>query len=447
LLGHKQKKITPVSVVTLGGMPFRGGSCTAYWNHETDTIIIIDYGRKVKYQTQDLDVAGKQKKWEIDPFELPYEDFLVQYRDKIEGILITHLHLDHCGSLPYLLEEIKDIPVYLTPFCSLNVKSMCEMAETLEPENMHIFNPGEQIQGLEGFEVKSFPLLHSTLENVGFDIRAGNQRILHFGDFNLAGLNQEERETQNKLFDQLIQEGPIDCLTFDAVGAAREGKRLYEERVFTDIEKIIANATGRIVNAIFASSTGTIQPIIEIAENFGRIVSPWGNAMETSWRNASELGYLKTTIKTSNISIPDLLDSSKEVAFVTGGQAEPGAQLTKSAFGDERSQLRLRHDDTIVFSQDPIPGNEERFSKLVERLREDGYKVILNGDNGRVTHVSGHNLQGDIDDFFTKFERYTRLFYPQHMSSRTWEIVEKRYGSKHRLITPKFKERTPLWNQ
>ena len=447
LLGRKQKGVTPVSIVTLGGMPFRGGSCTAYWNHETDTIIIIDYGRKVKNQTQDLDEAGKQKKWEIDPFELPYEDFLVQYRDKIQGIIVTHLHIDHCGALPYIPEEIKDILVCLTPLCYLTVKSMCEMAETPEPENMVIFQPGDKIADLSGFKVKSFPLLHSALETVGFDIRAGNQRILHFGDFNLAGLNQQERETQNKLFDELIKEGQIDCLTFDAVGAAREGKRLYEERIYTDIEKIIAEAPGRVIIPIFSSSIGRIQKLIEIAEKHGRRATPWGNAMETSWRNASKLGYLKTTMKTSDLTVTELLDSSKEVAFVTGGQAEPGAQLTKSAFGDERSNLRLRHDDLIAFCQDPIPGNEKRVQGLDNRLTEDGYEITRNGNNGLVTHVSGHNLQGDLDDFFTQFRRYTRLFYPQHMSSRTWEIVEERYGSKYNLITPKFKERTPLWEQ
>ena len=438
-------KLTPVSVITLGGMPFQGGSCTAYWNHETDTILIIDYGRKVWYNTQDLDGYENKRRSEIGPSELPYEDFLVRYRDKVEAILITHLHLDHCGSLPYLPEEIKDIPVYMTSLADLTVKHMCAMGEVPAPEDIRIFKPGDRLSGLKGFKVSSFPLIHSTPETVMFDIKIGNQRVLHFGDFNLAGENESQRKAQDNLFNELILKGPIDCLTFDAVGASRKGKRLYEEKVFADFERIVNEATGRIVIPIFASNITRIQHLIEIAEKHGRRATAWGNAMEVFWHNAKQLGYLKTSITTNDMSIKELLDSSKEIAFVTGGQAEPGAQLTKSAFSEERTQLRLRHDDTIVFCQDPIPGNEDRVRGLIERLKEDEYNVIENGQNGLVTHISGHCLQGDLDEFLTHFKSHTRLFYPQHMSRRNWEVVEERYSRKYNLLLPKFKQRTPLW--
>ena len=435
-----ETRVTPVSVVTLGGMPFIGGSCTAYWNRDTDTILVVDYGRKVT--TQDPEEKAKSRA-EISRTEVPDESFLAHHKEKIRGILITHLHLDHCGALPYLPEELKDIPVFTTPLAALTIKSLCMAAELPEPEDMRVFAPGDEIEGIEGFEVISFPLIHSTPETVGFDMRPGNRRILHFGDFNMAGKNSQERERQKKLFRRLVGKGTIDLLAFDAIGAAKEGERPYGEEVFKSMEQIIVNAPGRVVVAIFASNTDCIQGTMEIAAKYGRRATPLGVAMKTSWENASQLGYIRPIISVNEVELGHLLDSSKEITFVTGGQGEPGAQLTRSAFGQERADLRLRPDDTIVFCQDPIPGNEANVARLVERLCDNSYRVITNWQDGYITHVSGHCYQGDLDEFLEPFSRHTRLFYPQHMSPVSWRVVESRYRD-YNLITPRLGDHTQI---
>ncbi|GIM47860.1 ribonuclease J [Collibacillus ludicampi] len=372
------KTINKLSIIPLGGVGEIGKNMTAYC-HGND-IIVIDAGLKFPEEEMlGIDIV------------IPDITYLIENKQKVRGIFLTHGHEDHIGGLPYFLKHI-NVPVYGTKLTLGLVEAKLREHGLLDTANLNVITNRSVIQ-LGCFEVTPFYNNHSIPDTVGFAIDTPEGVVVHTGDFKFDFTPVDGRTADYHKLAELGERGVLALLS-DSTNAERPGYTMSERVVGQTIDEVIANAERRVILATFASNLHRIQQVFEAAERHGRKVTVVGRSMVNNINIALELGYLK--ISKGTLVEPDeinKLPADKIVILSTGSQGEPMSALTRMARATHR-KIEILPDDTVIIASSPIPGNEKFVARTIDQLFRIGAKVIYQSVSG--VHVSGHASQEEL---------------------------------------------------
>lgn len=364
-------------VIPLGGLGEIGKNMTViqYGND----IIVIDAGLAFP----DDDMFG------ID-LVIPDMSYLIENRDKVRAVVITHGHEDHIGGLSYLLNEV-NVPVYAT-------KLVCGLIEGKLKEN-HITNytlnevhHGDEVQ-IGCMKVGFIHTNHSIPDASALYFRTPVGTIVHTGDFKVDMTPVDGKQMDMHKFAELGRRGVL-LLMSDSTNAERPGYTESETTVGHAFRKAFRAAKGRIILATFASNISRIQQAINTAIQFKRKVTVLGRSMVNNVQVAIELGYLD--VPEGVLIEPDELNrypADQALILTTGSQGEPMAGLSRMASNNHRS-VSIMPGDTVIISATPIPGNETGVGRTIDNLMRLGANVIAGRD--KKIHVSGHASQEEL---------------------------------------------------
>ncbi len=341
---------------------------------------------------------------------LPDFDYVVQNRDRLRGIVLTHGHMDHIAALPYLLRQV-DAPVYGTRLTLGLVERQLKEKGLLERAELHTLQPKETLH-LGPFRVTPFAVAHSIPDAVGFVIDTPVGSVVHTGDYKLDETPAGGRITDLTTLRELTGDGVLAMLG-DSTNADRPGSTPTEKVVSETLDRLFVEARGqRIIIATFSSLLARLQEIIYLAEKHGRKVALTGRSLLENVELACELGYLDVPSDLL-VDINDRVARDRLVVLSTGSQGEPRSALNRMANGEHR-QVSVGQGDTIIISGGTIPGNEEDVGRMLNKLFERGANVVY-GAMAPV-HVSGH---GSRDEMRTMIETVRpRFMIPAHGEPR-----------------------------
>ena len=368
-------KKSPLKIIPLGGLLEVGKNITVF-EYEND-IIIVDCGLAFPED----DMLG------VD-LVIPDITYLERNKNKIRGLVITHGHEDHIGSIPYLLKQI-NVPIYATRLTAGLISNKLEEHKLLRGTKLHIVNQGSTIK-LGKFKVEFIRSSHSIPDSVALAIQTPVGTIIHTGDFKI---DYTPIDGQRMDFGRLAELGNkgVLALMSDSTNSERKGYTMSERTVGEVFDKLFLNCTKRIVVATFASNVHRVQQIVNSCIKYGRKIAICGRSMVNMITTARELGYIQGP---ENIFIDiDMINSypdDKLVIITTGSQGEAMSALTRMAAGDHK-KVEITPNDLVIISATPIPGNEKLVSKVIDDLMKIGAEVIYS--SLEAIHVSGHACQ------------------------------------------------------
>lgn len=371
---EKQNKL---AIIPLGGLGEIGKNMTVI--RYGDDIVVLDCGLAFPED----DMLG------ID-LVIPDITYLLENKDKIRAVVITHGHEDHIGSLSYLLKQI-NVPVYGT-------RLAMGLAEGRLKENnvanfsLNIIKPGDEIT-FGSIQVGFIRGSHSIPDVVAIYFRTPVGLIVHTGDFKIDYTPADGKVIDLHKFAELGDEGVL-VLMSDSTNAESPGFTKSESTVGAALDQAFNDAKGRILLATFASNVSRVQQAIHSASKYGRKVAIMGRSMINVVSIATELGYL-TVPEGMLIDIDDIKNypANQILILTTGSQGEPMSALTRMARNDHR-KVEIYPGDTVIISATPIPGNEKSVSKTIDALLRLGATVIHGRSAG--IHVSGHARQEEL---------------------------------------------------
>ncbi len=322
---------------------------------------------------------------------IPDISYLLEKREKIRGIIITHAHEDHVGALPYVLPQL-DVPVYCTKLAKGLISVKLKERKALSQAKLNIIPPGGQFT-LGRFKIEFFPVCHSIPDSVGLIIQTPVGTVVHSGDFKLDHTPVSGKPTDLSRLAQVGAQGVLLLLS-DSTYAELPGYTPSERVVGEALDHIMANAPGRVIITTFASLVSRVQQIIDAAAKHQRRVFIIGRSMSDTAKIALELGYLKAPDGVlARIDELRSMPHQKVVIITTGSQGEPTSGLVRIANRDHR-QVNIVPGDTVVISASPIPGNESLINRTVDSLFKQGAEVYYSGM--AQTHVHGHGSQEEL---------------------------------------------------
>ena len=318
---------------------------------------------------------------------IPDLSYVIERKDLVRAVIVTHGHLDHIGALPYLLREVK-APVYATPLTRglIEVKLKEHKARDVE---IRTIGPGDVLR-LNPFRVEFFRVSHSIPDCVGLAVRTPAGLIVHSGDFKFDHSPVDGRRTDFAKLAELGGQGVLLLLS-DSTNSETPGYTSSESDIQESFNRIFANARGRVIVATFASNISRVQQITETAVHYGRRVAVVGRSMVNNVRMARELGYLDVPDRALiSIDQASSLPHRQVTLVCTGSQGEPTSALVRMS-RDEFRSVRIVPGDTVIVSATPIPGNEEMINRTLDNLFRLGAHVHY--DELLKVHVSGHASQ------------------------------------------------------
>ncbi len=365
-------------IIPLGGLGEVGKNMMAVEYGEN--ILVIDAG----LMFPENDMLG------ID-YIIPDFQYLLDKRQNIRGIIVTHGHEDHTGALNHLLEQII-APIYATPLTRGLVEVKLSRGGLLNQVSLHTVRAGESV-ALGPFKIEFFHVCHSIPDGVGLGITTPAGLIVHSGDFKFDHTPVDNWPTDYGKLGELGGRGVL-LLMADSTNADKRGWTPSERVIDPAFDQVFRTAPGRIIIATFASVISRMQQAATAAIDHHRKLAFVGTSMTENARMARKLGYL---------DLPDDLMVSVEqamrmkpsevVLMCTGSQGEPSSILGRLSTGTNR-QFDLATGDTVVLSSHPIPGNEESVHRTINRLFRRGANVIY--DAIAPVHVSGHASQEEM---------------------------------------------------
>lgn len=322
---------------------------------------------------------------------IPDITYLVENKDKILGIILTHGHEDHIGALPFILPQL-NVPVYGTKLTLGLVKVKLNEHHILDNCELVEISPEDKLK-LGHFKVEFFRTNHSIPDAVGVAIKTPVGTVVHTGDFKFDQTPVNGTPTDYYRLAKLGKKGVLVVLS-DSTNAERAGYTLSEKEVGVSLMEIFRTARQRIILATFASNVHRIQQVIDAAVHYQRKVAVVGRSMVNVVQIAQELGYLNIAEGTL-VEIDDLnlLPPNRAVILTTGSQGEPMSALTRISLS-EHKKVEIIPGDTVVIAATPIPGNEKLVSKTIDNLFKRGANVIYEKVSG--IHVSGHGSQEEL---------------------------------------------------
>ncbi len=366
-------KITP-----LGGMNEIGKNIYVY--ESMGDLLVVDCGLAFP----DEEMYG------VD-YVIPDISYLVKHKNRIRGIVITHGHEDHIGSLPYLLREV-NAPVYCTKLTAGLIEIKLEEAGLLSKTKLIRVEAGQNIF-LGCFNVEFIRVNHSIADAVSLAITTPVGVVIHTGDFKLDTTPVQGDVIDLARFGELGKNGVLALLS-DSTNVERPGYSMSERKVGDSFDALFKSCDSRIIVTTFASNVHRIQQVIDSAAKYNRRVAITGRSMENIMRVATNLGYMtippNTLIELNQIKD---LPKNKVVIITTGSQGEPMSALHRMAFSSHR-QIEISSGDRVIISASPIPGNEKTIGKVINELFKRGAEVVY--EKLADIHVSGHACQEEL---------------------------------------------------
>ncbi len=394
-----------LQVIPLGGSGEIGKNCTVV--KQGDDIIVIDCGISFPTELQ----------YGVDVI-IPDFTYLLEHKDQVRGIFLTHAHEDHVGALSYLLPDL-DVPIYCTPFTEAMLRSKLEERRRGLIPKINRMQPGDKVQ-VGSFTVEPVLVTHSIPETCAMAIKTEYGHILFTADFKFDPNPVDGRKTNLKRLAELGEEGVL-LLVSDSTNVDRPGWGPSESEVLPSLKEVFEDAAGRVLITMFSSSIHRMQQVIEAAHSCGRRVAVGGRRMEATMSLSRSLGML-TAPKDTLIALEEIgdLPANRQVIIVTGSQGEPMAALSQMARG-EYQRLKVQEGDTILYSARPIPGNEGAIWRTVNNLIRRKAKVII--DSNTPIHVSGHAYMEEIKMMLA----LTKPFYvaPVHGEPRHQQFFQE----------------------
>jgi len=322
---------------------------------------------------------------------IPDITYLLEKREKVRGIVVTHGHEDHIGALPYLLPQL-NVPVYATKLTRGLISVKLKERKALSGANLRVVPFGGKMT-LGKFRVEFFPVCHSIPDSAGLIIQTPVGTVVHSGDFKLDYTPVSGAPTALSRLAQLGGQGVLLLLS-DSTYAELPGYTPSERLVGETLDRVIAEAPGRVIITTFSSLVSRIQQIIDAAAKHQRRVFIVGHSMSDTVRMALELGYLQAP-EGILARLDELrgLPHNKIIFVTTGSQGEPTSALVRMANRDNR-QVHILRGDTVVISATPVPGNEAVVNRTVDNLFKQGAQVLY--DKVAPVHVHGHASQEEL---------------------------------------------------
>jgi ribonuclease J len=372
----KKKNNSKLKIIPLGGLEQIGMNITAF--EYEDSIIVVDCGLSFPED----DMLG------ID-LVIPDVTYLKDNIDKVKGFFITHGHEDHIGAIPYVLRDI-NVPIYATKLTIGIIDNKLREHNMLTKVKRKVVKYGQHIN-LGCFRVEFIKTNHSIQDAAALAIYSPAGIVVHTGDFKVDYTPVFGDAIDLQRFGEIGKKGVL-ALMCDSTNAERLGFTNSERTVGKTFDNIFSDHTDtRIIIATFASNVDRVQQIINSAYKFGRKVVVEGRSMVNIISIATELGYLQMPENTL-IDIEQLKDYPDEqtVLITTGSQGESMAALSRMA-ANLHKKVTIKPGDTIIFSSNPIPGNEKAVSNVINELFMKGAEVIFQD-----AHVSGHACREEI---------------------------------------------------
>lgn len=372
----KKKSESKLKIIPIGGLEQIGMNITAF--EYEDSIVVVDCGLAFPED----DMLG------ID-LVIPDITYLKENAEKVKGFVITHGHEDHIGALPYILKEL-NIPIYATKLTNGLIENKLKEHNLLRTTKRKTIKFGQSIN-LGAFRIEFIKTNHSIQDAAALAIYSPAGTVIHTGDFKVDYTPVFGDAIDLQRFAEIGKKGVL-ALMCDSTNAERPGFTMSERTVGKTFDNIFENhKTTRIIIATFASNVDRVQQIINSAYKYGRKVVVEGRSMVNVIGTASELGYLNIPENTL-IDIDQMKNYSNEqmVLVTTGSQGESMAALSRMA-ANIHKKVSIQPGDTIIFSSNPIPGNEKAVSKVINELSSKGADVIFQD-----VHVSGHACQEEI---------------------------------------------------
>lgn len=368
-------------VIPLGGVGTFGMNCTVL--ESEGSMLVIDAGVKIPQGN----LPG------VDLI-LPDLTYIIENRDRVEAIFLTHGHDDHIAALPFLLRQI-DVPVYGTAFTlALTRNRMEDNAGNgdLPEVDMRQMLFGQTVK-CGPFSVEPVRVTHSIPDSAALCIEIPAGKIFHSGDFRMEQDPIDGHPTDMTRIGELGDEGLL-LLLADSTNANRSGTLPSERQVQKVFERIMSRAEGRVFVAAFASHIHRIQMVLDAAHSHGRKVVMEGRRLLQNCNSAAELGYLLyppgTMAESGSL---DAAESERAVFLTTGTQGEPLSALSRIV-RDEHPNITIKPGDTVIFSSRIIPGNELPVGQVINEIYRHGARVIAQDSD--LVHVSGHSSADEI---------------------------------------------------
>ncbi len=390
-LFNKQDRVL---LIPLGGLGEIGKNMMAVeYNRE---IIVIDAG----LMFPDEDMLG------ID-LVIPDIAYLLENRDRVRGIVLTHGHEDHIGALPYILKQL-NVSVYGTKLTLGLAKGKFEEHNMVRDVRTICVKAGDEVK-IGGFAVEFIHVNHSIADVVALAIHTPVGVILHTADFKFDHTPVDGKVTDFRKLAELGDKGVLVLLS-DSTNVERDGYTPSERELSKNFNELFVQAAGRILVATFASNIHRIQQIMDTAFNHDRKIALVGRSMVNVVSIAIELGYLKVP-EGLIVDIDDLdcYPVNRIAMITTGTQGEPMSALTRMATSDHR-KINIIPGDTVLISASTIPGNEKLVARTINQLFKQGATVIYESDSG--IHVSGHASQEEQKLMLNLVK--PRFFLPVH---------------------------------
>lgn len=371
-----RKSASRLKIIPLGGLEQIGMNITAF--EYGDSIVVVDCGLSFPED----DMLG------ID-LVIPDVTYLKENISKVKGFVITHGHEDHIGALPYVLKEV-NVPIYSTKLTLGLITNKLKEHNLVRSTKLKEVKHG-QVINLGDFAIEFIKTNHSIQDASALAIYSPAGIVVHTGDFKVDYTPVFGDAIDLQRFAEIGKKGVL-ALMCDSTNAERPGFTMSERTVGKVFDSLFnEHRSARIIIATFASNVDRVQQIINTAYRFGRKVAVEGRSMVNIISVASELGYLRipenTLIEIDQVkNYPD----DKVVLITTGSQGESMAALSRMA-ANIHKKITIKPNDTIIFSSNPIPGNEKAVSKVINELSMKGAKVIFQD-----VHVSGHACQEEI---------------------------------------------------
>lgn len=384
-----------LKIIPLGGLHEVGKNITVF--EYEDEIIVVDCGLSFPED----DMLG------ID-LVIPDITYLQKNVDKIKGLIITHGHEDHIGSVPYVLKQI-NIPVYAPRLAMGLIRNKLEEHKILRSSKLIEVMQGETITLGKHFKVEFIRSTHSIPDSVMLAIKTPVGTILHTGDFKVDYTPIDGKIMDLGRIAELGNEG-ILALMSDSTNSERKGFTMSESSIGPVFDNLFDGCTKRIVVATFASNVHRVQQIVNSAVKYKRKIAVCGRSMINMINTARELGYIDCPEDLFiDIDMMSTYNDEQLVIITTGSQGETMSALTRMAAGDHR-KVKITPNDLVIISANPIPGNEKLVSKVIDDLMQIGAEVVYSALAD--VHVSGHACQEEQKLIFALAK--PKFFIPVH---------------------------------
>lgn len=387
-----------VEIVSLGGVGEIGKNCTVV--KQGDDWVVIDCGLSFPNEEMlGVDIV------------IPDFQHLLENKDKLRGIFLTHAHEDHVGALPYLLPHV-DCPVYSTEFTLALIRQKLEERLPKDIIPLKPIKQGDKISA-GSLDVEFIRVTHSIPETCAVAVHTVHGHVLFTADFKFDFAPVDGKLTNINRLAELGKEGVVVLLS-DSTNVDRPGWGPSESSVSAGLRAVMSQAEGRVLLTTFASSLHRMQQFCEVASELGRKVAVVGRRMEQNLDISQRMGYIKIPEGTL-IALDEmgLYPDCQLAVLTTGSQGEPMSALVQMSKG-QYGRMQVKEGDTLIYSARPIPGNEGAIWRTINRLFDQGCTVVY--DSPTPIHVSGHAYQEELKMMIS----LTRPFYvaPVHGEPR-----------------------------